>query len=823
MKKIIIILMGLILIQGVQAEKINNWTYRWDTQVLYSNGPVQDPQGVVSIDAISAPNSIMTNGLPNCTQGYWIEVDMNALNFSFDKDNVYSGAGAWLWAGEPTMHGVGMDTLYHYPKIGGGDGYGLYMTGVSRFNYVTWLHNTTTRQHYLFNYTTEPSVGDERCLSTKYNDTTRMALSIPTKTGNSTLSTFNQTQDIVYGAALSNIWLLDTHNISYIGYDQGYGNLEFQTYYYNGSNASFTEVILINKYTQTEYDRGISDYYGRVEFIDLPWDVYEIWIQKLPNWEYQIYYPDFSFNMDNLVTSIYLPDVFGLQSVNTNIQYTNFGAYQIQSLLQVYRQCDFIQDCNSIFLANQFCEWLAVDYPNSEGYLQKELVFTKPIFCTYAEDEIQGISEIRGVDLHGIYDVNLNISLDIGIGQSVGCVGFFDSITYDYVQQVNVTIERAGVYFDGGITEDLNGDGKYRFCFNYNPNHNYDIFATKSLYDPFHKINEQITYEQDYYMNPIVSNVSEEYKHILGGYIFNEDENKIPYFNVRLECDENPTRYASTNNSGFYQFSNLLRGLDCCVITEDVTYSQERKCTTISQNNTGFNLSVEELEQGENDINVLFSIVESSIYSGGSLMPVENAKVHIQRSGYSSKRCTTDSTGNCMIRGLNYGSEYMIEVSKTGYEIQAITEELTQTQYQIQIYPESFALCNAKGMIKIENLTETYTQDGVIVNLRDQAGNKIRETKTDENGDYNFNIICKKDYTIEAIWEGKTLTEDIKTESAEGGTIKQDFTFLGKDKEWGDSIEEAIDFLKLLFPFFFFFVMGFLFIAMKMMINKINE
>jgi len=509
---------------------------------------------------------------------------------------------------------------------------------------------------------------------------------------------------------------------------------------------------------------------GEVVFANIPCDHYDLYATKLPTYPLKKYVSGLWLNNQNL--DIYLDNPSGggggdclFTAINVTVNSYDYGPLNMNQNVVNLHGCYNAADC--IDEAGGFCKHKhPMKYTDAVGYVRWEDVsMDNSVICLHSRitDMDLGITKniyIPKTVISGEMEFNVSYGLS-NISEEL-CLLAWNEIERVVIPDVDVSLTQGGLVRYSGKT-DANG----KFCFNTTgiSNLNYFVQANILYYKPYAK-SIDLVFGDTYLIMERVGDISAEFYHTVSGYVL-EGIIKKNDIKVKSSCIQ---PYAYSDENGTYSFGHIKRGTNCCFEIVDVGYDSNKPCTTVNRNLTNVNITITKKDAEIYDVKI--TVVEPSIYQDEVLL-VKDAHVEIEYNGEITP-CMTGLLGFCNLPGVSYNDKYIVRITKDGYNPYISSIVMTDSEYQLMIYPEGGAYCAISGKVEGDNNTGVTYPISVDVELYDEAGNLIKTNPSDSTG-YNFDVKCNKKYTLKLHCVGDEQSVDIMVPGGEGASMKKNF------------------------------------------------
>ena len=501
-----------------------------------------------------------------------------------------------------------------------------------------------------------------------------------------------------------------------------------------------------------------------------------------------------SFNPSTTPLYLYLQETQPDRFAKIEFQIKDYGTINMNNNRVRVWECKFFssctQNCENI---ESDCTPITSDFitTNGSGYKKFEnITIQKDVVC--GQSKYSGIETFKNIcnaqsTIFGYNDIDINISYGLYDINNEFCFGFLDSVTGNSVTGVRYIIfGREYEYYDSIIND-------ASICLNFTTDEN--SFAIKGIKDNYNTLTDIFILsvgETIYFLiDPIDSNVSQDYKFAVSGYTL-LDGTGTPDIKLKSSCH---TLTTNTNNTGYYEFLDIVKGKPCCIEIIDIGYNANKRCLTVSRNFTDYNLTLTEKEAG------IFDVTFKTFLSGNPDLTINDVLIKATRNNVTTT-CPTRTDGRCQIPDMIYNEIYTIEAVKTNYKTFSQTIKITDSAYDIPLTLIDTESCEIKGYVKLLNNSVEYALSSQTVDLiRD--GSKVRDIKTDLGGFYRFTVLCSQKYDIRSTYGTVTKIESVTTPAGEG-SVSQNFLFSQYGKENIDRLQEGVNgfiyLVSILFP-----------------------
>ena len=497
---------------------------------------------------------------------------------------------------------------------------------------------------------------------------------------------------------------------------------------------------------------------------------------------------------------------------NINILENQVRAYQCNTELQCVNLNPFNADeCQSI---------LGYMLLNASGVrIWYDALANRPVLCGQSKHLGAGIDKrIPWVGYYGGKNVEFNFTYGLDIIPYTLCFDFIDSVTLARVNYVNFTLTQ------DGLSKLIDNTSEAEYCFNTtkttDAERTYLVKAYKYGYDPFTLLHMfDLGTTETFTLTPTESNVDSAYKYNVSGYALLSDVVK-PNVKIKSSCH---TLQTTTNPSGLYNFTRIVKGTSCCFESVSVEYTSGKVCRTVNSDLTDVNITL--TQKATDKYDVAFHVVQPGIFEN-EYDDVFGANVRIRLPNIPWESCTTGTNGYCTIHDVTYGGNYQVVIDNLPeYNTYRETKKLTDMEYPIVLNPKTGEFCRIFGTTKTQNGTVTKPVS-VTVQLYDKTGySKLKETGSSitQDGYYEFDVACGTSYIVKTEYSNIKLQGSVTLAAGEGHDIPQHFTFDMTQVSWGEQVNNFIIFLQGLLIFGYVFIVMFGLYLFKILWDKLNR
>ena len=612
-------------------------------------------------------------------------------------------------------------------------------------------------------------------------------------------------------------------------------------YAFNGTFSKHATVILLGENQVPFYgilDETNETYY----FYDIPCQYYNLVASEYPKWPERFFfnnkYPD-GETIHILLDENVITETTG--DINATVNILNYGDYDLSTNIVRLYTCHNTDDpkftCEKGPLDDQGlikdCELVTgrSEVTNASGYKKwvKQRVYegvvcvqSKFVYDQYHITEREGqYVSATGLHLGWVPELEFNLTYKLSDGLPM-CINFIrnEPPFTTLIPDVTFALSRGSVVLTSGVT----GAGAKGYCWNQTQVSDYErtfvVWAIKDNFMPYTDTTPQLFDwdENPFTLDPLPSNVSVKYN--VSGYVLLDDTVK-PDIRVKIDCANKLPVISDIN--GLYNFTQIPIGTSCYIEADDAGYTSSRPPVTVNTHLTDINITLK--ARDTTLIDVEFYVRTEGVVTD-DYIDLVGAHVEVSRIGYNGRPgCDTESNGRCIIPSLRYDELYKIDITAEDYEPKEDTVQLTGLEYTYTLLPVAGLDCFINGIIFIENtsianVTIEKPLGGAIIELIED-GYKLKQTTSTANGRYDFEVKCKSDYTVKAIYGSQETDKNIRT-SGEGSTVEQDFTFVEGRTNVDKDLANFVNFVQsILLPLSYVLFIMFVLLILSMLYNAL--
>lgn len=582
-------------------------------------------------------------------------------------------------------------------------------------------------------------------------------------------------------------------------------------------NLTDTLVSVISQYGYVQ--SGYTNSSGKICFnVSYLSNAFFIYGQNLPYYEQKTFFDGVTkielLTLQTIYGYVWLPfDRIPMFNLTVNVSKGDYNINMANNLIYV-KSCsnNDYYSCNDILLHSKYTD-------TSGNYAYQNLIIPTRYFLVTSSyfDTNNDLLEWKIIDTEQYNTNTINVSFNYGIRPTNEyCIDFVDSIYSD--QKINNTI------FDirfGGISLLSGTYLKTKKCFNdTRDNLYYSIEASNSQYDTL-----SISKVLDIGDNNIPMTLKDAYVNATTLYIINGTiyGNNIKLSNVKIsiDCKTIPIRVSETYTdiNGYYIFTNITKNSECSVTPNTygsyVDFSQKAKIYS----NTIFNFYLTNNSNVDNRKIINVHVGYKNIYD--DIQNIENAKITIRCNGYNDKSLYSDISGSSTFSNMPNKADCNIEVLKTGYVTKNDIDIGDETYIDVILEPLENMGCWIYGNTILKN--NTVSSNIPLVNVKIFDGSTLVNTiKSDDNGYFEFQTQCNKNYNIVGNYNGIENTVSVKTKSSEGG-IKADIEFTVSDVQSNYYLDTILALFGALFGFILLMMFTFLLLIFLKILSEMNK